>query len=288
MEQWNQSGQQGGYFPPPSPGGYAPPPSGPMPPPWYKTPKGMLVLGGGLFLLIAFSCGRRKDSSDEARVSQATPAAAEEDEASQDCRSAWDKDKKLASCMMVCGKGAKWACDVAEQLKTDKAAEQKLKLAEAERKAATPPPSEARAAVADMVEKPSAPSTPTPSEPDDDTPAPSGGGATFPDVVKKFAALNELKQDEFKGTFKGTVLRGSGKVSEVEKCGFLDDSEKWDSDCVKVILQEGNARVALYYGPSDKAKVSNYSKGDRVTFSNCVANSIRDWGFWSTATCDMP
>jgi hypothetical protein len=115
-----------------------------------------------------------------------------------------------------------------------------------------------------------------------------GESATFPSVVAKFMKMNELKQEEYAKSFEGTMLSGSGKVTQVEKCGWLDDSRRWRGQCIKVILDNGAPRAALYFGPQDRAKASSYSKGDSVTFSSCRANSIKNWGFWSTATCDMP
>ncbi|MEE2789289.1 MAG: hypothetical protein VX589_18270 [Myxococcota bacterium] len=112
--------------------------------------------------------------------------------------------------------------------------------------------------------------------------------ARFPAVVKKFSNLNELKQEAFAETFPGTVLSGKGKVFEVSRCGWLDESEAWGSDCFKVTLDSGAPRVALYYGDDDKELISALDKGQRFSFENCVAVGIKDWGFWSTATCDMP
>ena len=114
------------------------------------------------------------------------------------------------------------------------------------------------------------------------------GSAKFPAVVKKFHKMNELKQESFAEKFPGTILSGKGKVTSVEKCGFLDDSKKYGSNCYKVIIDSGIPRVALYYGNKDKAKIAEYEEGKRLSFKNCKANSIKNWGFWSTATCDMP
>lgn len=151
----------------------------------------------------------------------------------------------------------------------------------ARRSARTKPPAEEPAPAAASAEEGNAEASKR-EEP------PSGPPAKFPEVVARFIAMNELKQEAFATTFAGTMLSGSGKVFEVEKCGMLDDSKRWGSHCFKVILDAGAPRVALYYGNKDKATIANYEKGQQVTFKDCKANSIKNWGFWSTATCDMP
>lgn len=118
--------------------------------------------------------------------------------------------------------------------------------------------------------------------------ASEGQTAQFPAVVAQFMKLNDLKQEAFSESFPGTVISGTGKVFQVTKCGFVDDSQKWGSDCIKVILDSGTPRVALYYSSDKASEIAEYSKGKRISFSGCVANSIKNWGFWSTATCDMP
>jgi hypothetical protein len=112
--------------------------------------------------------------------------------------------------------------------------------------------------------------------------------ARFPAVVRKFIKLNELKQEAFADAFPGTSLSGKGKVFNVEKCGFMDDSEKHGRDCYKVVLDAGEPRICLYFGEKDKAQVAEYNKGQAMTFENCRGISIKNWGLWSTATCDMP
>jgi hypothetical protein len=122
----------------------------------------------------------------------------------------------------------------------------------------------------------------------EESPAKPKKVAKFPDVVKKFHKMTEVQQETFAETFPGTVLSGSGKVFEIEKCGFLDESKLWKKDCYKVTLDKGLPRVCLYFGPKDKEKIAGYKKGQKVTFADCVGISIKNWGFWSTATCDMP
>lgn len=111
---------------------------------------------------------------------------------------------------------------------------------------------------------------------------------TFPATVAKFIAMTELQQEKFASTFEGTVLSGAGKVSEVEKCGLLDDSKEYGTDCWKVILDVGAPRVALYYSSDDEERIEKVKKGQSLSFKDCAGISITNWGFWSTATCDMP
>lgn len=111
---------------------------------------------------------------------------------------------------------------------------------------------------------------------------------TFPDLVGKFHAMTEIQQKKYAETFEGTVLSGSGNVFEVEKCGFMDDSQEYGKSCWKVVLDNGNPRVALYHSDSDEEKIAKYKKGQRISFKDCKGISIKNWGFWSTATCDMP
>ena len=112
--------------------------------------------------------------------------------------------------------------------------------------------------------------------------------ARFPEIVARFIKMNKLKQDAFAAEFHGTVLSGSGEVFEVADCGWTDDSEKWGQNCLKVTLDKGNPRVVLYFGEKDKAQIASYDKGQALRFSGCVGIGIKNWGFWSTATCDMP
>ena len=112
--------------------------------------------------------------------------------------------------------------------------------------------------------------------------------AKFPDVVAKFIRMNKLKQDAFAAGFHGTVLSGSGRVFEVGGCEWTDDSEKWGGNCLKVTLDKGTPRVVLYFGEKDKAEIASYNKGQAMQFTDCMGISIKNWGFWSTATCDMP
>ena len=115
-----------------------------------------------------------------------------------------------------------------------------------------------------------------------------GQKAKFPDVVNRFSGLNELKQEAFAETFAGTSLSGEGQVFEVGRCGIMDDSKRWSGECYKVTLDAGSPRVALYYGAKDKSKIAELNKGQHFTFKDCIGLSIKNWGFWCTATCDMP
>jgi hypothetical protein len=133
---------------------------------------------------------------------------------------------------------------------------------------------------------PSAGADPTPSDDTDDSP-PAGKTATFPEVVQSFIDMTEIQQKAFASTFEGTVLSGSGELFDVSRCGWTDDSKKHGSDCYKVTLDDGVPRVVLYFPKSKEAQVATFKKGNTYNFKNCVGISIRDWGAWSTATCDM-
>jgi hypothetical protein len=100
--------------------------------------------------------------------------------------------------------------------------------------------------------------------------------------------MNELRQESYASEFAGKVLHGSGRIENVEECGLMDDSARWGSGCIMVLLDAGEARIALYFSEGQRDTVAELNVGQRYTFDHCVANSITNWGFWSTATCDMP
>jgi len=106
--------------------------------------------------------------------------------------------------------------------------------------------------------------------------------------VKKLKGMNELKQNSIASDFAGTVLHGSGKVFEVGECGFMDKSEEYGSDCIKVTLDKGIPRVVLYFDSSESSSIEDVAIGSRYSFDYCVATDITDWGMWATATSDMP
>lgn len=112
----------------------------------------------------------------------------------------------------------------------------------------------------------------------------------FPTVVDKFEGMNELQQEDFAKDFRGVSLSGKGEVDTVEKCGFADDSKKWGRKCLKVTLWSASekSRVALYFPEDKRDEIKGYKKGTAVQFKDCITNSIKNWGFWCTATCDMP
>lgn len=106
--------------------------------------------------------------------------------------------------------------------------------------------------------------------------------------VSKFKNMNEIKQKQEREKFPGTLLKGTGKIFEVAECGWTDKSKKYGSGCYKITLDKGSPRVVLYFDSSKADELSEYSKGKNYTFGNCVGTDITDWGFWATATCDMP
>ncbi|MEE2789290.1 MAG: hypothetical protein VX589_18275, partial [Myxococcota bacterium] len=101
--------------------------------------------------------------------------------------------------------------------------------------------------------------------------------AKFPNIVRKFSGLNDLKQEAFADSFPGTVLSGKGKITEVSRCGFADNSEKWEDQCYKVLIDSGAPRIALYFGEKDKARIAELDKGDTFKFEECTAVSIKNW-----------
>jgi integrase/recombinase XerD len=88
-------------------------------------------------------------------------------------------------------------------------------------------------------------------------------------------------------TFKGIVLGGTGNVFEVDACDLPDDSVRWGSTCVKLVLDSGPSRVVLYFDEKYRTTLAKYQKDQSVTFTDCTANSVNDWGFGPMATCDM-
>ncbi|MDP1930030.1 MAG: hypothetical protein Q8L60_01075 [Gammaproteobacteria bacterium] len=111
----------------------------------------------------------------------------------------------------------------------------------------------------------------------------------FPNFVSQFHSATALRQEDIQSTFSEMIMFGTGSVSEVVGCGIFDDSKKYSgSDCYKVVLDNGSPRAVLYYGSKDRGRISQLNTGQQFTFENCEAISITNWGFWSTATCDMP
>ncbi len=106
--------------------------------------------------------------------------------------------------------------------------------------------------------------------------------------LHKFKRMNDLKQEDAAETFPGWRLKGQGKISDVSKCGLTDKSSRYGEECVKVKVDKGKARVVLYFSESKKGEIMELSVGERYSFDNCKAISVKDWGFWATATCDMP
>jgi hypothetical protein len=96
-----------------------------------------------------------------------------------------------------------------------------------------------------------------------------------------------VPQKQFSDTFKGTVLSGTGNVFQVDACDVLDDSARWGAKCAKLVLDSGAARVVLYFDEKYRAALASYQKDQSVTFTDCTANSVKNWGFGPVATCDM-
>jgi len=79
-----------------------------------STTKGKVVAALGAVLLFGM-CSRSMVSSS---LEEKSP----KDESAETCRNGYG-ESKLTNCMAACGAGEKWACDVAELLKKEKAAE---------------------------------------------------------------------------------------------------------------------------------------------------------------------
>jgi hypothetical protein len=114
-----------------------------------------------------------------------------------------------------------------------------------------------------------------------------GTASTFPSIVSRFVKLTQAQQKDFSATFKGVALSGKGTVFQSDACDPLDDSAHWGAKCAKLVVDSGPARVVLYFEEKYGAMLAKYQKGRSVTFANCTANSVKNWGFGPTATCDM-
>jgi predicted metalloprotease len=111
----------------------------------------------------------------------------------------------------------------------------------------------------------------------------------FPQFVAQFHEATSLRQETIARAFGGKIMSGSGSVTEVARCGFLDESKLYrSSDCYKIVLDNGSPRAVLYFGSKDRDKFLQLNTGQRFSFENCTTISITNWGFWSTATCDLP
>jgi hypothetical protein len=195
----------------------------------------------------------------------------------------------LGGCTEACASGVEWTCERKRQLEeaaredarrdAERAAEARAAREAAERRAA------AAAAAAAAAPPPAATLPPPPATAPT---AVAGSRLEFPAEVTRFHRMNELQQDAYAATFGRNTLAGSGRIVTVENCGFLDESERWGRDCIMVTVRDGGARAALYFSSARRAEIAALSEGQRYSFDNCTTVTIRNWGFWSTATCDMP
>jgi hypothetical protein len=118
-------------------------------------------------------------------------------------------------------------------------------------------------------------------------PRPAAPAANFPSLADQFITLRGLPQKAFSETFKGTVLSGTGTVFQVDACDVLDDSARWGAKCAKLVLDNGASRVVLYFDEKYRAMLASYRREQTVTFTDCTAISVKNWGFGPVATCDM-
>ena len=111
---------------------------------------------------------------------------------------------------------------------------------------------------------------------------------TFPEINEAFSRRSELQREPFSESVKGTLLSGRGNITEVGRCGFLDNSIRHGNNCLKITLDNDQPRAVLYFPKSRQDDLSALEVGDGYRFSNCTVISITDYGFWTTVTCDMP
>ena len=85
------------------------------------------------------------------------------------------------------------------------------------------------------------------------------------------------------------LLSGRGTISEVDRCGFfMDSSKRHGNKCIKVVLENDIPRAVLYYPESRQSELSELEVGQALNFNGCAIVELRDLGFWTTVTCDMP
>lgn len=110
----------------------------------------------------------------------------------------------------------------------------------------------------------------------------------FPTINESFANLSELQREPFADKIKGKTLSGSGNITEVGKCGAMDESKKHGRKCLQVTLDDEAPRAVLYFDKGKTSELSSLNVGDRYSFDNCSIVNMLDWGFWTTVYCDMP
>lgn len=111
---------------------------------------------------------------------------------------------------------------------------------------------------------------------------------TFPAINEAFSRRSELQREPFADSVKGVLLSGRGNITEVGRCGFLDDSKRHGKNCIKITLDDEQPRAVLYFPKSRQDELAALEVGDGYRFADCTLIGITDYGFWTTVTCDMP
>lgn len=111
---------------------------------------------------------------------------------------------------------------------------------------------------------------------------------TFPEINEAFSRRSELQREPFADSVKGVLLSGRGSITEVGRCGFLDDSKRHGKNCIKITLDDEQPRAVLYFPKSRQDELAALAVGDGYRFADCTVIGITDYGFWTTVTCDMP
>jgi len=109
----------------------------------------------------------------------------------------------------------------------------------------------------------------------------------FPTEVDKFIKMTEIQQKEHERSVIGLRIRGSGKITNVEECGFLSQSKLYGRDCYEIVIDRGLPRAVLYVSKKERSRVISLKKGDEFTFTNCTIRGLKNFGLWSTVYCDL-
>jgi uncharacterized membrane protein YvbJ len=110
----------------------------------------------------------------------------------------------------------------------------------------------------------------------------------FPDFINDFKDKTEIQQKTFSADHIGAMVSGSGKISQIEKCGFPRKSIKYRGEnCIEVTLKNSGSIVAIYNSKDATNNLLNFNKDQLVEFNNCNITEIISWSFWTTVYCDQ-
>lgn len=110
----------------------------------------------------------------------------------------------------------------------------------------------------------------------------------FPTEVERFIKMTQVQQKEHESSVMDLQIRGSGKVSNVEECGFSSRSKLHGRDCYEIIVDRGAPRAVIYVSKTERSRVIRIQRGDEYAFSGCMIRGLKNFGFWSTVYCDLP